>query len=647
MGVPRVTPGTDPPEDHLPALTAAVRALRGVVQGNPDGDGPVQGPPSLVRIAARFGLSRFEADLLLLCAGVELDPDLARWCGEARGLSGGALPTFGLAKAVLPGSHWSAIGPGGPLRRWRMLEVGPGDILTDSPLRISERVLLQLAGAPQLDHQLVPFAEPARPPGGQAGAADGLAASHRRVAEQVAAVWTGRRDPLSTPLVTLHGSTADDRRAVVVAACAMAELSAYEMPLVALPGTPADLETLSRLWERESLLADRALLITADGGSAEPGRYDLLAGFAGSTGGLVVVSGGQWRPGGARDVVSFDVPAPTVSEQRAAWAAGLRPHATDDLVDRLVAQFSLGPAAIHAVCVEAATVAAARGAELGPVAWEVCARRARPRLDGLAAPVAAWAAWDDLVLPEPQRRALHAIVRHVRHRARVQHGWGFGDRGAGFGVSALFAGGSGTGKTMAAEVLATELGLSLYRVDLSGVVSKYIGETEKNLGRVFDAAEASGAILLFDEADALFGKRSEVRDSHDRYANIEVSYLLQRMESYGGLAILTTNLADGLDPAFLRRLRFVVRFPFPDADQRAELWRKAFPRRTPTVGLDPARLATLQATGGNIRNIALGAAYHAAEAGSPVSMAHVLAAALDESEKQERPLTPAEVLGWT
>src|SRR5918995_3901284 len=172
----------------------------------------------------------------------------------------------------------------------------------------------------------------------------------------------------------------------------------------------------------------------------------------------------------------------------------------------------------------------------------------------------------------------------VGRRARAYGDWGFAAKGErGLGISALFAGPSGTGKTMAAEVLAAELRLDLYRVDLSQVVSKYIGETEKNLGKLFAAAEGGGVILLFDEADALFGKRSEVRDSHDRYANIEVSYLLQRMESYRGLAILTTNQRSALDPAFLRRLRFVVQFPFPDAPQRAEIWRRIFPAATPTA----------------------------------------------------------------
>src|SRR5262249_35465191 len=243
--------------------------------------------------------------------------------------------------------------------------------------------------------------------------------------------------------------------------------------------------------------------------------------------------------------------------------------------------------------------------------------------------------------------ALHRIAAHVRHRAKVYEDWGFAARSSrGPGISALFAGPSGTGKTMAAEVLAGELRLDLYRIDLSSVVSKYIGETEKNLRRIFDAAEEGGAVLLFDEADALFGKRSEVKDSHDRYANIEVGYLLQRMEAYRGLAVLTTNLKNSLDPAFLRRIRFVVQFPFPDALQRAEIWRRVFPPNTPTEGLDINVLARLNVAGGNIRNIALNAAFLAADAGEPVRMAHLLQAAQSEYAKPEKPLTEVETAGW-
>ncbi len=208
-------------------------------------------------------------------------------------------------------------------------------------------------------------------------------------------------------------------------------------------------------------------------------------------------------------------------------------------------------------------------------------------------------------------------------------------------------GASGTGKTLAAEVVAGEVGLDLYRIDLSQVVSKYIGETEKNLSRVFDAAEEGGAILLFDEADALFGKRSEVRDSHDRYANIEVSYLLQRMEAYQGLAILTTNLRAALDSAFLRRIRYLVHFPFPGRAERTEIWRRVFPPEAPTEGLDPEQLGRLTAAGGNIRNIALNGAFLAAAANEPIRMGHLLQAARAEYAKLEKPLLQGEVDGWS
>ena len=213
------------------------------------------------------------------------------------------------------------------------------------------------------------------------------------------------------------------------------------------------------------------------------------------------------------------------------------------------------------------------------------------------------------------------------------------------GISALFYGASGTGKTMAAEVLANEFRLDLYRIDLSRIVSKYIGETEKNLRRIFDAAETGSAILLFDEADALFGKRTEVKDSHDRHANIEVSYLLQRMEAYLGLAILTTNFQSALDSAFERRIRFTIEFPFPDAGRRSQIWQRIFPTQTPTQGLNYQKLGQLKVAGGNIRNIALNAAFLAAAADEPVKMEHILDATKREYLKK-RMLTNEEIKGW-
>jgi SpoVK/Ycf46/Vps4 family AAA+-type ATPase len=260
-------------------------------------------------------------------------------------------------------------------------------------------------------------------------------------------------------------------------------------------------------------------------------------------------------------------------------------------------------------------------------------------MDALAQRLEPKATWQQLVVGTHELALLHQIADQVRQRSTVYEAWGFRRRmSRGLGISALFAGPSGTGKTMAAEVIANELRLNLYRIDLSAVVSKYIGETEKNLRRLFDAAEEGGALLFFDEADALFGKRSEVKDSHDRYANIETSYLLQRMESYRGLAVLATNMRGALDQAFLRRLRFVVTFEVPGLADRRAIWERVFPDQTPTDRLDLDRLADFAATGGMIHNIALNAAFAAAHAGSPVTMPAVLASARAEFRKLEIPI---------
>jgi SpoVK/Ycf46/Vps4 family AAA+-type ATPase len=249
------------------------------------------------------------------------------------------------------------------------------------------------------------------------------------------------------------------------------------------------------------------------------------------------------------------------------------------------------------------------------------------RLGELAARLAATFGWGDLVLPDRQRDVLQSISSYLRHRDLVLSEWGFERALAGGqGLKVLFAGDSGTGKTMAAQVLARDLGLELFRIDLATVVSKYIGETEKNLDRIFAAAEGSNAILFFDEADALFGKRSEVHDSHDRYANIEVAYLLQKMESYAGAVILATNFRHNIDDAFLRRLDFVIDFPFPEAADRERIWRVLLPAAAPRGDdIDVAFLAErFKLSGGSIRNATVAAAFIAADAGEPIGMRHLV-----------------------
>jgi SpoVK/Ycf46/Vps4 family AAA+-type ATPase len=350
-----------------------------------------------------------------------------------------------------------------------------------------------------------------------------------------------------------------------------------------------------------------------------------------------------------REDVRLGVEPPPVDERLATWQAVL-PNPEPDLeIERIAGQFALSGRGVRAVLGELALRDPVDTADAGRILWDLCRERSRPRLEHLAERLPATTGWEDLVLPQQPKQTLREIAGHARMRHRVYGSWGFAEKSRrGLGISVLFAGPSGTGKTMAAEALAELLRLDLYRVDLSRVVSKYIGETERNLGHIFDEAEsAGGVVLLFDEADALFGKRTEVRDSHDRYANLEVSYLLQRMEAFEGLAILTTNLKSSLDPAFLRRIRFVATFPFPDADARARIWRGAFPSSTPTEGLAFDKLARLSMAGGNIRNIALNAAFAAAETGGPVAMSHVLTATRTEYAKLERSLSDAEIRGWT
>jgi SpoVK/Ycf46/Vps4 family AAA+-type ATPase len=336
--------------------------------------------------------------------------------------------------------------------------------------------------------------------------------------------------------------------------------------------------------------------------------------------------------------LALRVDKPVPEEQQRLWRQALQTGPGDTLPQRLATQFRFGA---REIAEHAASPQATHSL------WQRCREAARPRLEALAQRVTSSATWADLVLPDTARQTLRLIAAQLQHRHRVHTDWGFAERsGRGLGLSALFFGDSGVGKTLACEVLANELQLDLYRIDLSAVVSKYIGETEKNLRSVFDGAEDTGAILLFDEADALFGKRSEVKDSHDRYANIEVGYLLQRMEAYRGLAVLTTNQRAALDAAFLRRLRFVVNFPFPDQAQRERIWRCSFPAALPRGEIDFAKLAKLPLAGGAINNIVLNAAFFAAADDAPVQMQHLAQAAQLEAAKQERPGADSQTRGW-
>jgi hypothetical protein len=590
-------------------------------------------PPALDRVCERFGLSSFERDVILLCAGVEMDSELAARCGAAQAHPQRTYATFGLAMAALPEPHWSALTPSRPLRHFRLVELEPGHGLTSAPLRIDERILHYLAGVNLLDQRLQailrlnPFPE-------------WIADEHRLVAAELVRLLASYSP--ESAIVHLCGDDPQGQEDAAALAAHEMKQSLLAVRSEDLPAPGPELDQFIRLWEREALLLPGALLI-----QCAPGGFTVSARHVVEKLPVPLILASREPVRLDRPFLRFDVNKPTPAEQKRLWEKGLGTRAItlNGVVDALCEQFRLSAKTIYST--SASTGRHADPAEPDHL-WNACRSLARPRLEDLAQRMVACAGWEDLILPELQIQTLRQLASQVHHRMKVYETWGFSAKGRrGLGVSALFTGESGTGKTMAAEVLARELALDLYRIDLSAVVSKYIGETEKNLKQVFDAAEEGGVLLLFDEADALFGKRSEVKDSHDRYANIEVSYLLQRMEAYQGLAILTTNSKSALDKAFQRRLRFTVNFPFPDAAQREAIWRGIFPAKTPTLGLEHNRLAQLNVAGGNIRNIALNAAFLAAESKTPVHMVHVLQAARREAQKIERALSEAETRGWT
>jgi hypothetical protein len=588
-------------------------------------------PPSLESLRTAFGLSPFETDVLTLCAGMELDAAIPALCAAAQGNPHRAYPTFGLALAALPEPHWSALTPAAPLRYWRLIELASGDSLTTGALRIDEHILHYITGLTYLDERLHGILSIHAPP-------RELVPSHRELADRIVRCWS-RADP---PVIQFRGRDSHAKRAIAAFACAQVGARLHTVHSTDLPDNAADRDVIARLWQREAALGRNALLIDCDG--VDHPRAALA--FVERLRGIVFVARDEPLAIRRTPVIRLEVHKPTAAEQQRLWRAALGDKLNGGAA-LLITQFDLDERAIDAAAAQSVAQSVESGDEGISRVWDACRTRARGGLDDFAQRVEPAATWDDLVVPPAQMQTLRDIATHVRCRACVYDTWGFASKGTrGLGISALFAGASGTGKTMAAEVLARELRLDLYRIDLSQVVSKYIGETEKNLRRVFDAAEASGAVLLFDEADALFGRRSDVKDSHDRYANIEVSYLLQRMESYRGLAILTTNMKSMLDVAFLRRLRFVVQFPAPDSAQRAEIWRRIFPARLPVSGIDVVKLARLNVAGGNIRNIALYAAFLAAEADEPVGMSHLLRAARGECAKIDRQMTDGECRDW-
>jgi hypothetical protein len=634
---PSASASKGPTDDAL----ARAAAEREEVASSPEPGDP---PPALILLAQCLGLSAFERDTLLLCAASELDPGMAALFATAQGAGAArAFPTFSLALQALSEPTWDALSPHRPLRYARLIEISQSGAtpLTASALRVDERIVNYLKGLNEMDERLAALLTlvPETP-------ASALAPSQQAVAQDVLTHCQANADHGGPSTVQLLGADHGSKQALAQQVSGALHRHLYRMAFDALPTAKPEVENLARLWQREALLLPVALYLDAqDLDASHADQSAALQHFVAHDMGLVFVAVREAPSRKLAVSLSAEVGKPSRMEQRDAWLSAMQSVGSQEDValsaQSLAGQFNLNLQDLH----EAAdwVCAKAEPASIQRRAWDACRQLTLPKLDALAQRLEPKATWEDLVLSDESMGLLRQIVGQVRERYQVYEDWGYAQKMTrGLGINALFAGESGTGKTMAAEVIANDLNLALYRIDLSAVVSKYIGETEKNLRQLFDAAEQGGAILLFDEADALFGKRSEVKDSHDRYANIEINYLLQRMESFSGLAILATNMKHALDVAFMRRLRFIVNFQFPGPSERRRIWQKAWPPEVPRDGLDYDRLARFGLSGGNIHSIALNAAFAAAQKRGPVTLPLLLSATRAELRKLDKPVNEAE-----
>ncbi len=399
---------------------------------------------------------------------------------------------------------------------------------------------------------------------------------------------------------------------------------------------------------REAMLQGSSLYIEAfdallekDSGITVPDLLRYLDGFPD----LIFLSGeNTFEPGGLHhhSVIMFDFPLPSFDIRKRLWTSFLDGDTKYLDIDALAGKFRFSGGQIKDAIFTARNAAMSRGAARLSIEdlYQGCRKQSNSNISALAKKIQPHYAWEDIILPKDTKDQLKEVAGHIKYRGLVYEDWGFDEKlSIGKGLNVLFSGPSGTGKTMASEIIARETNLDIYKIDLSSVVSKYIGETEKNLNRIFKEAETSNAILFFDEADALFGKRSEVKDAHDRYANIEIGYLLQKMEEYDGVVILATNLSKNIDDAFLRRMQIVIEFPFPDENLRKLIWLGIFPEKSPlSEDIDYKFLSEkIKLAGGNIKNMALAAAFYAAENGKEITMNHIMLAARREYQKMGKP----------
>jgi len=616
-------------------------------------------PTRIDQLASGLGLDRIDLDIFLTCLAPHVDLRYERLYGFLQDDVTRRLPTVNLILDLVRGPGPERLDllprfhPQSPLMRqhlleWTVVHNRGDESMLSRVLQPDASVVSWLLGKYEHGAALGPDAQLL---GVQVSAEDRLLAGE---------VWPAVERMLNrVPIVALYGPDAAAHWATarLIAAAVGRPLLAVDVKSAgAQSGTLRDIVGLIL---RDAVLLDAVPFLMGwdtalEDGAPHPGVLQLLCEFPD----VAIVAGRKtWLARGLdrdRPVLWAEFAKPSYQQRKALWGwftgrsegSGSSDTPDADLAD-LAGQFTLTAEQIRDAVATAGDESAIRGEAPGLDDFYAGARlHSNPNLAQLAKKVDPRYSWTDIILPRDQLSILREIVTTVRERPKVLEEWGVGKKlAASDGITVLFGGPPGTGKTMAAQVIAAELKLDLYKIDLSTVVSKYIGETEKNLERIFGEAQDSNAILFFDEADALFGKRSEVRDAHDRYANIEVSYLLQRMEAYDGVTILATNLRANLDEAFVRRLQFIVDFPFPEEDDRLRIWETLFPSDVPRAAdLDFGLLARrFRLAGGNIRNIIVSAAFLAAADNVPVAMPHLLHGTRRELQKMGRLVDEADM----
>jgi SpoVK/Ycf46/Vps4 family AAA+-type ATPase len=618
-----------------------------------------------------FGLSNFDLDVVLIALALEIDLRYGRLYAYLQDDVTRKRPTVDLVLNLLCASAEekltgrSRFAPTAPLLAHRLLHLitEPNQIqppLLAQAIKLDDQILRLIIEQDSLDERLVSYCELSRPAVRlkDLSIADHIKQIIGRLGKEAKQTRRSLRLYVSGPREVGHQLVAEGLAAEVGS-------SVLSLDLLTLSHNAADVAQILPLTCREAWFQNAILFIEgleALRREEHEAQYSrIIDALAGHTGTIILAGTGPWVPPGRgfEGVVTIVLSFPESVQRRTCWDRSLSNAGlpvTSETLDALAETFQLTSSQIADAVATAQSTAAAYAPGNKPkmqsrvVAELFAAARAQSGHDlaKLAKKITPVPTWDDIVLPVDTLAQLRELCQRVIQRRRVLSEWGFDKKlSLGKGVNALFAGSSGTGKTMAAEVIANELRLDLYKIDLSGVVSKYIGETEKNLDRIFTAAEQANAILFFDEADALFGKRSEVRDSHDRYANIEISYLLQKMEQYEGITILASNLRQNLDDAFVRRLAFTIHFPFPDEVQRQEIWEKVWPTQVPLAKeVDLEFLAQqFKLSGGNIKNIALASAFLAAADGGKVTMDHLRHATQREYQKLGKSLSTVELGG--